>query len=118
MRGYAENADSTRHMRRMEYDAIARATSTLREKAMSSKSDFPGYADALLLNQKLWTALVVDLLDKRNPLPDELKGSLMYLGEFTRQHTSKILRENASVMPLLEINMAVMRGLKNEGPTQ
>ncbi len=116
MRGYAENAGSTRHLRRMEYDAFARVTSALREKAMSSRKDFAGYVDALHLNQKLWTALVVDLSDARNPLPEELKGSLIYLAEFTRQHTSKIFRENASVMPLLEINMAVMRGLKNEGP--
>lgn len=117
LRGYAENAVSTRNDRRSEYDAIARITQRMRDAAVRSKSSFPEYADALYLNQKLWTALVVDVADKKNPLPPELKARIVYLAEFTRSHTTKILRENASVLPLLEINMAVLRGLKSEGPS-
>lgn len=118
LKGYSQNSVSTRSGRRTEYDAIARVTKGLRDTATKAKSDFPAYAEALNLNQRLWTALVVDLADKNNPLPAELKARLIYLGEFTRHHTRKILRDGASVMPLLEINMAVMRGLKNEGAAQ
>lgn len=117
LRGYADNAASTRNDRRTEYDVIARVTKDLRDKAMTAKTDFPGYAEALHRNQQLWTALMVDLSDDANPLPDDLKARLAYLADFTRHHTGKILRDNASVMPLLEINMAVMRGLKTEGPS-
>lgn len=115
VRGYAENAVSTRNDRRSEYDAIARITQRLRDSAAGSKENFPAYAEALYLNQKLWIALVVDVADKKNPLPPELKARIVYLAEFTRTHTTKILREKASVLPLLEINMAVLRGLKSEG---
>lgn len=118
MRGYAENAVSTRNGRRAEYETIARVTQKLRDTAVKSKTDFPGYVEALHLNQKLWTALVVDVADAANPLPDELKARIIYLAEFTQHQTRKILREGASIMPLLEINMAVLRGLKKEGPSQ
>lgn len=118
LRGYAENAVSTRNGRRAEYDVFARVTQQLRDTAVHSKTDFPGYAEALHLNQKLWAALVVDVVDTGNPLPDELKARIIYLAEFTQHHTRKILREKASIMPLLEINMAVLRGLKKEGPSQ
>jgi len=115
MRGYAEHASSTRSQRRSEYDVIARVTRELRDCAVRAKSDFPAFAKALHTNQKLWTALVVDIADANNPLPADLKARIIYLADFTRQHTSRVLRENASVMPLLEINMAVLRGLKTDG---
>ena len=115
LKGYAEHATSTKSGRRSEYEVIAKVTQQLRDRAVDSKKNFSAYADALHLNQKLWTALVVDVADEANPLPTELKARVMYLAEFTRHHTRRILREKASVLPLLEINMAVLRGLKNEG---
>ncbi|WP_299749494.1 flagellar biosynthesis regulator FlaF [uncultured Tateyamaria sp.] len=118
MRGYTENAVSTKNGRRAEYEIIARVTQGLRDTATKAKSDFPSYAHALHDNQRLWTALVVDVVDKENPLPEDLKARIIYLAEFTRHHTKKILREKASVLPLLEINMAVLRGLKVEGPSK
>lgn len=116
MRGYAENSISTRSDRRAEYEIIARVTQELRDRAVHSKTNFAAFAEALHTNQRLWTAFVVDIADAENPLPKELKARIVYLAEFTRHHTRRILREKASVMPLLEINMAVLRGLKKEGP--
>ncbi|MEL7130903.1 MAG: flagellar biosynthesis regulator FlaF [Pseudomonadota bacterium] len=118
MRGYAENAVTTRNARRSEYDVFARVTKMLRDTATRAKSNFPAYTEALHLNRSLWTALVVDVADPENPMPSNLKARVIYLSEFTQQHTRKVLREGASVMPLLEINMAVMRGLKSEGSAQ
>lgn len=115
-RGYAQHAVATRSDRRTEYEAIAQITKELRRTAMSAKTDFPAYVAALHLNQRLWTAFVVDIADPDNGLPSELKARIGFLAEFTRAHTQKILNKNASVMPLLEINMAILRGLKSEGP--
>ena len=115
LRGYADNSVSTRSDRRAEYDIIARVTQDLRNCAVQKKTNFAAFAEALHTNQRLWTALVVDIADAENPLPAQLKARIVYLAEFTSQHTGKVLRENASVMPLLEINMAVLRGLKTEG---
>lgn len=116
LRGYAENAVSTRSDRRAEYEIIARVTQELRDRAVQSKTNFAAFAEALHTNQRLWTSLVVDIANADNPLPKELKARIIYLSEFTRHQTRRILRGEASVMTLLEINMAVLRGLKNEGP--
>ena len=42
-------------------------------------------------------------------------GRIFYLAEFTEQHSSQVLGDNATVEPLLEINMAVLRGLRQIG---
>ncbi|WP_147111900.1 flagellar biosynthesis regulator FlaF [Tateyamaria sp. syn59] len=118
LKGYAEHATSTKSGRRSEYEVVAKVTKQLRDSAVEAKTNFAAFANALHMNQRLWTALVVDVADEANPLPDELKARIMYLADFTRHHTKRVLRENASVLPLLEINMAVLRGLKAEGGTQ
>lgn len=118
VRGYAENAVTTRNERRSEYDVFVKVTKSLRDTAVKANTNFPAYAEALHLNRRLWTALVVDVADPENPLPKELKARVLYLSNFTQHHTGRILRDGASVKPLLEINLAVMRGLKSEGPAR
>lgn len=113
--GYAVNAATTQTGRRSEYDLVAGVTYRLRETAQHAKTNFADYAGALHDNRRMWTTLAVDVADEKNELPQMLRARIFYLAEFTAQHTTKILRHNASVMPLLEINMAVIRGLKNEG---
>ena len=117
-RGYAANAAPTRTDRRGEYEVIAQVTRRLRSAAQDSTRNFGSYAEALHDNRRLWTNLAVDVADNGNGLPETLRARVIYLAEFTAQHTSKILRKQASVMPLLEINMAVLRGLKGNGARQ
>ena len=114
-RGYSDSAATTQTGRRAEYDLIARLTHRLRATALVGSDNFTEYVQALHDNRKLWTTLAIDVADKKNGLPEQLKAQIFYLAEFTTQHTSKILRDGASIMPLLEINMAVLRGLKTEG---
>ena len=113
-RGYHQNMSSTQSGRRTEYQVVARITHRLRDAAQEAKKDYPTYVAALDENRKLWQAFAVDVLDKDNALPQDLKARIFYLAEFTEAHTRKILREKASVLPLLEVNMAVLRGLKTE----
>ncbi|MEM6939031.1 MAG: flagellar biosynthesis regulator FlaF [Pseudomonadota bacterium] len=115
IRGYGANATSTQSDRRGEYETFARVTKRLRDAAMSAKEHYPLYVEALSDNQRLWTALAVDVADKENGLPDSLKARILFLADFTRVHTQDVLTKNASVVPLLEINIAVMRGLKGDG---
>ena len=115
LRGYAKNAAPTRSNRRAEYEVIGRVTQEMRDCAMKQKDDFPAFVSALHNNQRLWTALVVDIMDERNPIPNELKARIVYLAEFTNHHSRQVLKKKASILPLLEINMAVLRGLKKEG---
>ncbi len=114
-RGYLGSMETTRSERRSEYEIIARITRRLRDAARSQKKDFPAFAEALDVNRQLWQIFAIDVADSNNPLPPDLRARIFYLAEFTETHTRKVLRDKVSVMPLLEVNMAILRGLKPEG---
>ncbi len=115
IRGYGANATSTMSDRRSEYETFARVTKRMRDTSVRAKTEFPRYAEALYDNQRLWTALAVDVFDEGNGLPEALRAQIVFLADFTRIHTRKILAKEASIVPLLEINIAVMRGLNGNG---
>jgi len=117
-RGYGQSRSSTQSGRRTEYDVVAQITHQLRDTAGRAKQNFPAYVTALNTNRRLWRAFAIDVMHKDNPLPAELKARIVYLAEFTETQTSKILREKSSVLPLLEVNMAILRGLKSESTVQ
>ncbi|MCX7645340.1 MAG: flagellar biosynthesis regulator FlaF [Rhodobacteraceae bacterium] len=112
---YAAPGAPARSGRSAEYDLFARVTRRLRE---ALAEDTPGpapriaaLARALHENQRLWTVLAADVADDGNGLPRELRARLFYLAEFTRVHSARVLRGEASAGVLVDINTAVMRGL-------
>jgi flagellar protein FlaF len=96
----------------MEYDVIARITHRLKDAAQQGKLGFAALAEAIHENRSLWTYLAVSVADDDNELPQQLRAQIFYLAEFTRQHSSKVLKGEASVRPLLEVNTAILRGLR------
>ena len=92
------------------------ATANLRSAADADPPDFPRLAQALHLNRQLWTRLAADVADAGNPLPDDLRARIFYLAEFTAAHSGRVLRGRASVDALIEVNLAVMRGLASDTP--
>lgn len=111
---YAPTAAPTRSARSIEYDVVARITYRLKQAIEGKK--LPALLEALEENRKLWRVLAVDVADQDNELPKDLRARLFYLYEFTDHHTLKVIREHASAIPLLEVNTAILRGLKREGP--
>ncbi len=109
---YRSAQSSTRSSKETEYDVLGRLTQRMITTTKQGKPGFAALADALHDNRRLWSTFTVDLANENNPLPNELKQQLFYLSEFTRQHTSKVLSGKANVAPLVEINTAVMRGLR------
>lgn len=112
-RAYAPTQAPIRTARSTEYEVIARISH--RMKTAMQKKDYPALASALYENNKLWLTLATDVADSDNPLPDELRARIIYLADFTRQHTHKVLQKTDTAVPLLEINAAILRGLKQEG---
>ena len=78
-------------------------------------SNFAGLVQALHDNTTMWRTLASDVAEPENGLPKALRARLFYLYEFTAQHSPKVLEEKASVEVLVDINTAVMRGLRGEG---
>ncbi len=108
---YGRQTLATRTERGIEYDAFAKITYRLKAAASQDLGKISELAAALHANRRLWTVLVTDVADRNNPLPPDLRAGIVYLAEFTRLHTTKVLREGASIEPLVDINTAMMRGL-------
>ena len=103
-----------RTTRGTEHEAFARITSRLRAGSRAGKAGFAALAAALHDNRKLWTILASDVAEADNGLAPQLRAQIFYLAEFTFQHTSKVLAGKATPDMLVEINTAVMNGLRGE----
>lgn len=112
-RAYAPTTAPTRSNRSIEYEVIARITHRL--KRAVEKGDFVRLVETLHENRKLWRAFAIDVADEQNSLPPDLRSRIFYLAEFTNQHTREVMGKRASAIPLLEINTAILRGLKPVG---
>lgn len=113
-KAYAQSTKSVGSPRAIEYQVFARVTRDLRIAA--DAESFPKLAEALHANVQLWTIIAADVSGEKNGLPKELRASLFNLCEFTRQHSKKVLRREASVDALIEVNTAIMKGLR--GPAK
>ena len=112
---YGRREAPVRTARAHEYDLLARCTQKLAMAWMRRKDDFPMLATALTENLQLWSALAADVAEKGNGLPQQLRAQLFYLYEFTAGHTRAVLDNRASGEVLIDINTAVMRGLRGDG---
>ena len=97
----------------MEYEAFARVTRHLKRSADLGAAGFADLARALHENRRLWTMLALHVADPANGLPQDLRARLFYLAEFSNLMAGKVLRREAEAGVLVEINTAVMRGLRD-----
>ncbi|GIX15478.1 MAG: hypothetical protein KatS3mg118_3437 [Paracoccaceae bacterium] len=117
---YAEAGRAQDSPRRTEYQAFARMTRRLsaaiaaREGAGDGPAGFSELAAAALDNLRLWTVLAADLSQPGNALPEALRGQLLSLAAFTAGQTERILAGQADGRVLVDINTAIMRGLRGE----
>ena len=112
---YAPAKSPLRTGRSAELQLFSETTARLRTAATTPLSNFGALAKALHDNRTLWTHLAAEVADDENGLPQDLRARLFYLAEFTSFHSRKVLRGEADVTPLIEVNTAVMRGLNGKG---
>ncbi|PHQ86809.1 MAG: flagellar biosynthesis regulator FlhF [Thalassobium sp.] len=112
---YAPAKSPLRTGRSAELQLFSETTARLRNAATSPKANFAALTEALHDNRTLWTHLAAEVADDENELSQDLRARLFYLAEFTTYHSRKVLRGEADVAPLIEINTAVMRGLSGKG---
>lgn len=111
---YGQPMAPSRSPRSLEYELLARITQRLRVGWEMRLSDFSGLAVALRENVNLWTILASDVAEEGNALPGPLRAQLFYLYQFTEQHCRKVLAGDGDIEVLVDINTAVMRGLRGE----
>ena len=110
---YSRPEAPQRNPRAVEYDLLARTTKAL-SQAARKENDFAGLVAALDDNQRLWSTLAAEVAGPENGLPQQLRAQLFYLYEFTTQHSRAVRDRKASVDVLIDINTAVMRGLRGQ----
>ncbi len=112
--GYAAAARPIRTARGTEYAVFAQVTRRLKALDETDKSDFSSLAQAVIANQRLWGTLSEDLMQDSNALPVALRAQLISLGEFVRRHSLSVLGGRASIVPLIDINTSIMKGLRGD----
>lgn len=111
---YGQPNTAQKTPRSAEYDVIARITSRLRSAIEASPPNFPNVAQTMYENRRLWNELAVDLVGSGNGLPDALRLQLLQLAIFTSRHTDDVLAGNADPAVLVDINLAILRGLSGK----
>ena len=112
---YAPTQFSTKTDRSVEAQLVSQVTARLRAAMSHQPANFSGLVSAVHDNRRMWTTMAVDVADNENALPQELRAQLFYLAEFTEHHSRRVLRREADVTALIDINTAVLRGLKGRG---
>ena len=112
---YARPEAPQKTPRSLEYDLLARITKRLGQAAAARRENCPALMAALDENLRLWSTLASDVADSGNTLPSKLRAQLFYLYEFTNLHSKAVRADKGSVDVLIDINTAVMRGLRGEG---
>ena len=114
---YGHQAQPIRSARETEYNAFARITYALKSAETRGQAGFRDLVQAVHDNRRLWTILASEAADRQNPLPRELRARILYLAEFSHLYSRQILQERAPAAPLVEINSAIMAGLRAPGAT-
>jgi len=112
---YAPASAATHTPRDVEYHAFAYVTGLLaaaRDVAEGAPGRVARLAEAMYENVRLWMALAADAASDGNQLPVELRAQVIGLANFSRSHMSRVLAGAESVDALIEVNMAVMKGLR------
>lgn len=113
-KNYGTLNETTRSNRDLEYDAILRVTRELKLNKNAAKAEFPRLAVALSRNERLWNEIGTQVADNANKLDVGLRARLFYISEFVAHYTGNLLRGEGDVSSLIDINVAVLRGLKGK----
>ncbi|PHR91173.1 MAG: flagellar biosynthesis regulator FlhF [Robiginitomaculum sp.] len=109
-RGYATSQKQVASETELELKVFTGITGRLAAVDIKAPGGPTDLAEAVTDNARLWNLLFIDMTHKGNTLPLELKNGLLYLAEFTRLHTIKVLNGEAEVGILIEINRSIIAG--------
>ena len=111
-RAYTSPDAPTRTFRGTEYDLFARITHRLKHANTGEAKMSVALVRALHDNRKLWDTLADDVADDANALPFDLRKQIFSMAVFTRQHSSRVMAGTATADVLIDINTAMMKGLR------
>jgi flagellar protein FlaF len=108
LQNYQIAQNTTEDPRRTEYRLFAQVTKALMDAISGSENDT---AQAIHWNRRMWLALQADCSDEENVLNDQTRAGIISLAIWVDKHSRKVLRGEAKVEPLIEVNRSIMEGL-------
>ena len=96
--------------RAIEYKIFAEITSQL-NGANAEEASPQNKINALFRNSQLWLTLEADLVCPENKMDKELKAGLISLAIWVRRFTTRAMRNNEDLEPLISVNKQIMEGL-------
>lgn len=115
VRAYQQAAQRAEPPRDLEYRLLGQVTRALMDAAALDPKDFAGRIDALDWNRRVWSALALDCSSQQNALPAPVRAQIISLSIWVGRHTSAVMRREAEIEALIEVNRAIMQGLAPAG---
>jgi flagellar protein FlaF len=111
VKAYQNTQLITEDHRSTEYRIFGKVTGALIDAQRNGAKAGP-LAEALDWNRRLWRTLADDCLDDRNQLPKDLRARIVSISLWVVKYSRRVVRDGASVQPLIEINRNIMQGLQ------
>jgi flagellar protein FlaF len=111
VQAYQQAAQRAEAPRDLEYRLLGQVTRALMDANALDPADFVGRIDALDWNRRVWSALANDCAQQGNVLPAAVRAQIISLSIWVGRHTSQVMRREATIEPLIDVNRAIMQGL-------
>lgn len=110
LQAYQKVQSATETPRDIEYRLFAQVTAALvRVKDRGIKDGT--FVDALDWNRRMWSTFSDDCSEQGNQLPKDLRARIISIGLWVSRYTSDVIRTDADIDALIDVNRAIMEGL-------
>lgn len=110
LQAYQKTQARTENSRDTEFRLFAQVTRALQE-AEGEPRGSAKLVEAVDWNRRLWSALATDCSDANNRLPAAVRAQIISLSLWVSRYSSQVIRNRATVEPLVDINRTIMQGL-------
>jgi len=111
LRAYQQAAQRAETPRDVEYRLFSVVTRALMDVQAKPRSDVRAWIGALHWNRRLWAQLADDCAQPDNALPVSTRAQIISLSLFVHRTTSEVMRQEADIDILIELNRTIMQGL-------
>jgi flagellar protein FlaF len=111
VQAYQKTLRTSESPRESEYRLFGQVTAALIEAEKGGREDFRRLIDAIDWNRRLWGTLAADCAGDANQLPASLRAQIISLSLWVSRYSSQVVRDSASMAPLIDVNRNIMAGL-------
>lgn len=111
LKAYQNTQQVVENPREAEYRLFGQVTGALISAQREGRTGGP-LAEVIEWNRRMWRMLAADCLDNNNKLPEGLRANIVSLSLFVTRYSKDVIRNGASLDPLIEINRNIMQGLQ------